>query len=160
MAVTSVYLETSVISYLTARPSRDIVIAGHQQTTRDWWQTRRTAFDVYVSELVLKEARGGDPQAAADRLAIIEAIELVEVSSEALTLANQLVADAAIPQKAIADALHVATAVTSGIDFLLTWNCKHIANAIMRSRIERICRASGYEPSVICTPEELMEDDQ
>lgn len=160
MAVTSVYLETSVISYLTARPSRDIVIAGHQQTTRDWWQTRRTAFDVYVSELVLKEARGGDPQAAADRLAIIETIELVEVSSEALTLANRLVADAAIPQKAIADALHVATAVTSGIDFLLTWNCKHIANAIMRSRIERICRASGYEPSVICTPEELMEDDQ
>lgn len=160
MAVTSVYLETSVISYLTARPSRDIVIAGHQQTTRDWWQTRRTAFDVYVSELVLKEARGGDPQAAADRLAVIETIELVEVSSEALTLANRLVADAAIPQKAIADALHVATAVTSGIDFLLTWNCKHIANAIMRSRIERICRASGYEPSVICTPEELMEDDQ
>jgi len=149
-----------VISYLTARPSRDIVIAGHQQTTRDWWQTRRTAFDVYVSELVLKEARGGDPQAAADRLAVIETIELVEVSSEALTLANRLVADAAIPQKAIADALHVATAVTSGIDFLLTWNCKHIANAIMRSRIERICRASGYEPSVICTPEELMEDDQ
>ncbi len=160
MAVTSVYLETSVISYLTARPSRDIVIAGHQQTTRDWWQTRRTAFDVYVSELVLKEARGGDPQAAADRLAVIETIELVEVSSEALTLANRLVTDAAIPQKAIADALHVATAVTSGIDFLLTWNCKHIANAIMRSRIERICRASGYEPSVICTPEELMEDDQ
>jgi len=160
VAVTSVYLETSVISYLTARPSRDIVIAGHQQTTRDWWQTRRTAFDVYVSELVLKEARGGDPQAAADRLAIIETIELVEVSSEALTLANRLVTDAAIPQKAIADALHVATAVTSGIDFLLTWNCKHIANAIMRSRIERICRASGYEPSVICTPEELMEDDQ
>jgi len=160
VAVTSVYLETSVISYLTARPSRDIVIAGHQQTTRDWWQTRRTAFDVYVSELVLKEARGGDPQAAADRLAVIETIELVEVSSEALTLANRLVADAAIPQKAIADALHVATAVTSGIDFLLTWNCKHIANAIMRSRIERICRASGYEPSVICTPEELMEDDQ
>jgi predicted nucleic acid-binding protein len=160
VAVTSVYLETSVISYLTARPSRDIVIAGHQQTTRDWWQTRRTAFDVYVSELVLKEARGGDPQAAADRLAVIETIELVEVSSEALTLANRLVTDAAIPQKAIADALHVATAVTSGIDFLLTWNCKHIANAIMRSRIERICRASGYEPSVICTPEELMEDDQ
>lgn len=160
MAVTSVYLETSVISYLTARPSRDIVIAGHQQTTRDWWQTRRTAFDVYVSELVLKEARGGDPQAAADRLAVIETIELVEVSSEALTLANRLVTDAAIPQKAIADALHVATAVTSGIDFLLTWNCKHIANAIMRGRIERICRASGYEPSVICTPEELMEDDQ
>lgn len=156
----SVYIETSVISYLIARPSRDIVVAGHQQTTRDWWQTRQAAFAVYASELVIREARGGDPQAAAERLAILETIELVEVSSEALTLANQLVTDAAIPQKAIADALHVATAVTSGIDFLLTWNCKHIANAIMRGRIERICRASGYEPSIICTPEELMEDDQ
>jgi predicted nucleic acid-binding protein len=158
--MSSVYLETSVISYLTARPSRDIVVAGHQQTTRDWWQTRRNSFDVYVSELVLREARGGNPQAAAERLAILQTLELVEVSPEALTLANQLVTEAAIPQKAIADALHVATAVTSGIDFLLTWNCKHIANATMRGKIERICRTNGYEPSIICTPEELMEDDQ
>jgi predicted nucleic acid-binding protein len=158
--MSSVYLETSVISYLTARPSRDIVVAGHQQTTRDWWQTRCNSFDVYVSELVLREARGGNPQAAAERLAILQTLELVEVSPEALTLANQLVTEAAIPQKAIADALHVATAVTSGIDFLLTWNCKHIANATMRGKIERICRTNGYEPSIICTPEELMEDDQ
>jgi predicted nucleic acid-binding protein len=155
----SVYLETSVISYLTARPSRDIVVAGHQQTTRDWWQTRRVVFDLYVSELVLREARGGDAQAATERLAVLETIELLEITPDALDLANQLVLEAAIPQKAIADALHIATAVTSGINFLLTWNCKHIANATMRSKIERICRATGYEPSIICTPEELMEDE-
>lgn len=155
----SVYLETSVISYLTARSSRDIVVAGHQQTTRDWWQTRRVVFDLYVSELVLREARGGDTQAATERLAVLETIELLEITPDALDLANQLVLEAAIPQKAIADALHIATAVTSGINFLLTWNCKHIANATMRSKIERICRTTGYEPSIICTPEELMEDE-
>lgn len=156
--MTSVYLETSVISYLTARPSRDIVIAGHQQTTRDWWQTRRTRFSLYVSEIVLREARGGDPKAAQERLTILDRIELAEVTPEALQLANRLIADAALPQKSVADALHISTAVTSGIDFLLTWNCKHIANAVMRSKIEQVCRTSGYEPSIICTPEELMED--
>jgi len=154
----SVYLETSVISYLTARPSRDIVIAGHQQITHEWWENRRNVFDVYISEIVLREARGGDPQAAKERLAILDSIDIVEVSPESLQLANQLLDRAALPQKAAADALHIATAVTNGIDFLLTWNCKHIANAIMRSKIEQICRDNGYEPSVICTPEELMED--
>lgn len=154
----SVYLETSVISYLTVRPSRDIVIAGHQQITHEWWENRRNVFDVYISEIVLREARGGDPQAAKERLAILDSIDIVEVSPESLQLANQLLDRAALPQKAAADALHIRTAVTNGIDFLLTWNCKHIANAIMRSKIEQICRDNGYEPSVICTPEELMED--
>jgi predicted nucleic acid-binding protein len=156
----SVYLETSVISYLTARPSRDIVIAGHQQITNDWWQTRRTMFDLYISEFVLREARRGDTVAAQERLAILNTIEIVEISPEALALADRLIAKAALPEKSVLDALHIATSVTNGIDFLLTWNCKHIANAIMRSKIEQICRTNGYEPSIICTPEELMEDEE
>jgi predicted nucleic acid-binding protein len=155
----SVYLETSVISYLTARPSRDIVLAGHQQTTRDWWQTRRSLFEVCISELVLQEASGGDRQAAEDRLSVVNDLELLEITPEALQLADRLVAEAALPQKAVADALHIAIAVSNGIDFLLTWNCKHIANAFMRSKIEAICRKNGYEPSIICTPEELLEDE-
>ncbi len=155
----SVYLETSVISYLTARPSRDIVLAGHQQTTRDWWQNRRSYFEICISELVLQEARGGDRQAAEARLSVIDNIELLEITPEALQLADRLVAEVALPQKAVADALHIAIAVSNGIDFLLTWNCKHIANAIMRSKIESICRKNGYEPSIICIPEELLEDE-
>ncbi|NCJ08561.1 PIN domain-containing protein [Synechococcales cyanobacterium C] len=155
----SVYLETSFISYLTARPSRDIVLAGHQQTTRDWWQTRRSCFEVCISELVLQEVSSGDYQAAEVRLSVVNDIELLEITPDALQLADKLVAGAALPQKAVADALHIAIAVSNGIDFLLTWNCKHIANATMRSKIEVLCRKNGYEPSIICTPEELLEDE-
>jgi predicted nucleic acid-binding protein len=155
----SVYLETSLISYLAARPNRDIVIAGHQQVTRDWWQNRRLSFDLYISELVLREARGGDPEAAQERQSLLNDIDLLEVTPGALQLAEDLISGAALPQKAAADALHIAIAVANGIDYLMTWNCKHIANATMRAKIERVCRSSGYEPSIICTPEELMEDD-
>lgn len=146
----TVYIETSVISYLTARPSRDLVIAGHQQTTQDWWETRRASFDLYVSDLVLKEAGGGDPQAASERLKILNEIELLEITQEALDLAQALVEKAVLPQKASADALHIAVAFTNGVDFLLTWNCKHIANATMRGRIEAVSRDYGCQPSVIC----------
>lgn len=153
----SVYLETSIVSYLAARPSRDIVAAGQQQITHAWWETQRENFTTYISELVIQEARNGDVEAARARLAILESLEVVEISSDALHLASQLITGAALPPKAVADALHIAIAVTSGIDFLLTWNCKHIANAAMRGRIERICSGAGYQPSIICTPTELME---
>ena len=152
-----VYIETTVISYLTARPSRDVVIAGHQKITRDWWQTDRDKFDLMASQLVVREASAGDPQAAKERLESLTTLTLLEITEAAVTLAQELLTTAALPEKAAEDALHLAIAVTNGVEYLLTWNCKHLANATMRTKIEDVCRAAGYEPVIICTPEELLE---
>jgi hypothetical protein len=151
-----VYLETTIPSYLTAWPSRDLVKAAHQQITREWWQNR-TKFDLHISQLVLREASGGDAEAARLRLEALRGIPVLALSPAASALAQQLVQQGPLPENAVADALHIAIAVVNGMDYLLTWNCAHIANAALRHRIEAICRASGYEPPVLCTPEELME---
>jgi len=148
----TVYLETSIISYLAARPSRDVISAGHQQTTHDWWSAERGNFSVYASPLVLREASAGDATAASARL---QGVPLWAITHEAEKLSELLIQRAALPSKAAADALHIATAAFHRASFLLTWNCKHIANAIKRPLIERICRECGYEPPILCTPEEL-----
>jgi predicted nucleic acid-binding protein len=153
-----VYLETSVISYLTSRPSRDLIVAANQQITQEWWQIRRAGFDLYISQLVIQEASAGDETMAERRLQVIEDIPLLELSEEAVTFAERLVKDGPLPHKAVEDALHIAVATLNGIDYLLTWNFRHIANATMRYKIERVCRSEGYEPPVICTPQELLEE--
>jgi hypothetical protein len=151
-----VYVETSIVSYLTARPSRDLIVAGHQQLTHEWWRGRRPVFEIFVSELVLQEAGRGDPGIAAKRLAVLDGVPQLEIRSDAVELSRVLLKTGPLPQKAAADALHIAIAAVHGLEFLLTWNCKHIANAEMRPMIEQICRAQGVEPPVLCTPEELM----
>ncbi len=151
-----VYLETTIPSYLTAWPSRDLIRTAHQQITREWWQHRHQ-FDLYVSQVVLREARGGDEAAAAQRLEALEGVAVLQLNDAARSLARDLVEQGPLPEKAAVDALHIAVAVVSGMDYLMTWNCTHIANAKMRNKIEALCRSSGYEPPVICTPEELME---
>ena len=153
-----VYLETTVISYLTARPSRNLRVVAHQEITADWWTRRRMRFDLYISRLVIDEASAGDVEAAAGRLVTLEGIPRLEFTESASILAANLVAEAAIPREAIEDALHVAVAAAHGMDYLLTWNCRHIANATMRNRIADVCAASGFDAPVICTPEELLED--
>ena len=153
-----IYIETSIVSYLTSQPSRDIVTAARQQITREWWQKKRGSFDLYISEFVLGEAGSGDPQVAALRLAALGGIPEIALTERAASLAENLVAKGPLPQKAALDALHVAAAVSGGMDYLLTWNFKHLANAAIRSTIEKICRLHGYVPCVICTPEELLED--
>ena len=154
----SVYIETTIVSYLTARPSRDLVQRAHQQLTRRWWRTRRSAFDLYVSPPVVQEAAGSDPRRARKRLVALEGVPVLEATTEAMRLAEALVGAAAVPRQAAVDAAHIAIATVHGMVYLLTWNCTHIANATMRSGIERICRTAGYEPPILCTPEELMED--
>ena len=151
------YIETSVVSYLTARSSRDVVIAAFQEITREWWRNASHRFDLVASALAVAEARAGDPDAARTRLEALESVALLDATPDAESLANALVDVGAIPRQAAADAAHIAIAVTNGVDFLVTWNFRHIANAAMRSRIEQVCRQVGYEPSVICTPNELME---
>lgn len=150
----SVYVETTIPSYLTAWPSRDLVRAAHQQITREWW-ARRDGFDLYSSRLVVQECQAGDAEAAAGRLAALEGIPLLEQKVEAAELADALLRDVPLPARAAADALHIATAAVHGMRYLLTWNCTHIANAALRPRIEVVCRAAGFEPPLICTPEEL-----
>lgn len=153
-----VYIETTILSYLTARPSRDLVQRAHQQLTRRWWRLRRSSFDLYVSPPVIQEAAGGDALRARKRLAVLNGLPILDANPDAMQLALALAKAAAVPAQAIIDATHIAIATVHGMEYLLTWNCAHIANASMRTRIERICRDQGYDPPVLCTPEELMED--
>ncbi|HSY52711.1 MAG TPA: type II toxin-antitoxin system VapC family toxin [Thermoanaerobaculia bacterium] len=152
------YVETSVISYLTARPSRDVISLAHQELTREWWRRAASEFELYASRLVVAEAQLGDPDAAASRLSVLEPVTLLSETSEARALATRLLAAGGLPRKASSDALHIAIATVHGMDYLVTWNCKHIANARMLRFVMETCRASDYEPPVICTPEELIEE--
>jgi hypothetical protein len=151
-----VYLETSIVSYLTAFPSSDLITAGHQLTTFDWWENHRQNFEVVASELVIQEAGLGNMQMAQKRLAILKAVKILDINDKARNLAKMLVAKKAVPEKAAADALHIAIAAAEKIEFLATWNFKHIANAKMQAKIKEVIRAEDYEPSHICTLEELL----
>ena len=154
-----VYIETSVISYLVARRNqRDLLVAANQEITREWWETRRRSFELYVSAVVLAEAARGDQTFAAARLAIARDLALVEASEASITLAEALLRSGGLPQTANEDALHIAIASTGGLDYLLTWNCRHIANASIIPRVNAIVRRHGYEPPLIYTPQQLMED--
>ena len=155
--VERVYIETTFVSYLTARASRDVVIAGHQQSTHEWWDTRRTSYELCVSQLVLDEAGAGDAQAAQERLLILRPMLVLETTADALELAKELLQAGALPAKAADDALHIAVAATKAVPYLLTWNCRHLANATMRPVIETVCKAKGFKAPIICTPEELLE---
>ena len=147
-----------MISYLSARPSRDIVVAAHQELTREWWEQRRQGYHLVVSEVVIREAADGDPQAAERRSTLLAGIDVLAVGQAALDLAEEFVRRRVVPAAEAEDALHIAVAVTNGVDYLLTWNCAHIANAAMRRAIDEICIEQGYEPTVLCTPEELSEE--
>jgi hypothetical protein len=149
-----VYIETSILGYLSGRPSRDVVVLARQRVTTDWWASR-TNFECVVSDLVLEEAAQGDPNAAARRLRVAEGLAVLPYSSDVQVLATRIVDAGAMPRKAMADAFHVAYAALAGVEFLLTWNCTHIANAVMRPRVESLCRSLGYVPPTICTPDEL-----
>ncbi len=151
-----VYIETSIVSYLTARLSSDLIQAAHQKITVDWWENRRVQFDLYTSQLVIQEASYGDPQAASKRLNALQDIALLELNSEVQELADKLLSQQVIPTKAREDAFHISMAITYGVDYLLTWNCKHIANAEIQKSIANISAQAGYEMPIFCTPETLM----
>lgn len=153
----SVYIETSIISYLTARPSRSLFTAGCQQITVDWWEDRRGGFDLFTSEIVLLEARSGDPHAVTRRLAILQEIAELILTDGAKELARMFLVEGAVPHKAQADALHIAVAAVHGIDYLLTWNCRHINNPEIKPAIRTVCESMGAWCPEICTPVEIME---
>ena len=152
----SVYLETTFISYLVARPSRDLIVAGHQQVTQEWWANRRSEFENCISQVVIDEASAGDPAEVQKRLAIISGLPVLQITEPAQSLAETIMAAGILPTHAVRDAAHVAVAAIHLIDYLLTWNCKHLANAQIARRIALVCEKLGHRMPIICTPEELM----
>ena len=152
-----VYIETSIVSYLAARPSRDPVTLRNQQLTHAWWETQRERYALYTSEFVLAEAEQGDPLMAKRRLALLAPITLLASHEHMRIFAHALRKRVPLPDQANEDALHIATATVNAVDYLLTWNCKHIANPQLRQGIERICTSWGYKMPVLCTPRDLME---
>ncbi len=153
----SVYLETSFVSYLVALPSRDLIVAAHQKISFDWWAKQRNKFECFVSQFVIDEASLGDSEERRKRLDIINKLNVIEVTAESEQLADEIVESGIIPHKALNDAAHIAVATIHEIDYLLTWNCKHIANARMLRKIRSICASKNYRLPDVCTPEELLE---
>jgi len=152
----TVYIETTIPSLLTARPSRDMIIASEQEMTRNWWAYQEGRYDLFVSELVIEEALKGDSDAARRRMEAITGLPLLEIDENVLLLTNTILESGIIPQKAAADAAHIAVASRYAIDYLLTWNCKHIANAEIIRQLSFIVSQEDYTLPVICTPMELM----
>ncbi|MBI1784133.1 type II toxin-antitoxin system VapC family toxin [Candidatus Sumerlaeota bacterium] len=152
----TVYIETTVISYLVANPSRDIETAGQQQTTRHWWLTRRPQFQCVTSAEMIAEASQGDPDQAAKRLATVAELAVLPVTKEMANLAAEFLRTGALPAAARSDAIHLAAAACAQIDYLLTWNCRHLANAQILRRIEREAARAGWTLPTVCTPMELM----
>jgi hypothetical protein len=153
----SVYIETTVIGYLTSWPRQDATIAGHQNTTKQWWSTAAERFDLFVSQLVVRECSDGDAVAVKDRLDSIAGLPVLPITPEAETLAQALIRGHAVPPSQPNDAVHIALAAVHRVQYLVSWNFRHIVNAALRPAIERVCRDGGYDPPIICTPEELLE---
>ncbi len=155
----AVYIETSIVSYLRQRPSGQVVAAARQLLTHKWWNTERVNYELVTSQYVLDEAADGHPQLAGERLALLQGIPLLPADSEVAKIANEIMYRAILPPKALFDALHIAIVAHHRIDYLLTWNCRHIANARILSRVHDVLQDLGIPIPVICTPEEMVEDD-
>ena len=153
-----VYIETTIPSYLTARPSRDIVQAARQQLTREWWDVERRNYDLCISQIVLDEAAAGDAEAAQRRMAVIDTLPLLDLTFEVDGLAETIMQSGLLPASASRDAVHIAVTAVHQVHFLLTWNCRHIANATIFRDLQHIIMRAGYDVPVICTPEELLGD--
>ena len=155
----SVYLETTIPSFLTAWRSPELSMAAKQQTTRQWWDDRRQHFDLFISDAVLLEASGGDPHAAKRRLEVLDGIPVLDPLSDADEIVLTLIDRLSLPARALMDAAHIAICIVHGIDYLLTWNCTHIANATFQPIIYDVCDDFGFSMPVICTPDQLMGND-
>ena len=155
----SVYIETTIVGHIAGRIHADPFVSARQRVTRDWWKDAASKYAVYISQLVLDECSEGDASAAAERLDVVKQLDLLEASNEGDDLADALITGKAIPASEPRDAFHIAIAAVNGVNYLLTWNFKHIANATLRPRIEQVCRDAGFEPPIICTPDELTGTD-
>lgn len=152
----TVYIETSVVSYLTARPSSNLLAAAWQKVTVDWWETQRPRFDLYTSNITVEEAGRGDSVAGARRLDALSGISILPITEATVELSKEPLRRGVLPAKAENDALHVAVSAVHGINYLLTWNCRHLDNAEIKPVIRNVCALCGQTSPEICTPQELM----
>jgi len=152
----TVYIETTIPSLLTAWPNRDVEILAQQIATKEWWEKRRLAFDLYVSQEVLKEVARGDADAARDRLAALAECRILRATDRAEALTERILATGLIPARAASDAVHIGFAAAHEMDFLLTWNCRHILNKTIERQLAGVCATMGLSLPVLCTPSELM----
>jgi predicted nucleic acid-binding protein len=155
----TLYIETSIVSYLRQRPSSQVVMAARQLLTHRWWNNERSKYELVVSQYVIDEASAGDPTLAAERLESLDGIPLLPLDTEIAEIADEIMARAILPAKARADALHIAMVAHHRIQYLLTWNCRHIANATILARIHQMLTDLSIPIPVICTPEEMVTDD-
>ncbi len=153
-----IYIETSVVSYLVARPSKNVVIAAHQASTSDFWE-RLDQYDVYVSDIVIQEASKGDETLSRCRIQIIENFQVLEIDDEIKKIARYLLLNKVIPEKCPEDALHIAVAAANGMDAIVTWNFKHINNPFIRKRVRQLLQKIGWACPEICSPEEFLGDE-
>ncbi len=151
------YIETTVIGHLVGRMLTDPIVAGRQTVTRQWWPTAITKYRCFVSKVVADECAAGDPDAAKERLEVLNSLEFIATSPSVDELARKLIEECAVPKTEPRDAVHISLAAVNGLEYLVSWNFKHIVNPTTRSAIERVCRDAGFVPPIICTPDELME---
>ena len=153
----SIYLETSIFSYLASPPSCDLIVSAHQKMTHDWWSHHRRKFDLVASSLVVEEIGEGNVKKALQRLELIKGVRLLAITQEVLNLATLFIKKGPLPEKAKDDAFHIATATVHSIDYLLSWNCKHIANPFIQKDLVKIIQSQGWEAPILCTPENMLE---
>ncbi len=154
----TLYLETTIPSYYTARVSQNLIVAAHQAITQEWWQREAIKYDIYISQFVMDEAAAGDQNAAQRRLDFLNSFPLLETIAEVESLAQKIVKTHLFPMKAIQDVSHIAVAAVHRMEYLLTWNCTHINHATTKEKVRLVCEKQGYSFPIICTPEELMEE--
>ena len=152
----TLYIETSILGYLTARSTKNLILAANIEVTKDWWEYRRSAFTMYISQAVLNEVAQGDTEIAVQRMELVRGVPLLELNQAVRDLASQFLTRSNLPPKADIDAIHIAAATVHGLDYLLTWNCKHIANAQIQGKLAEISFDCGYELPILCTPYELL----
>ena len=155
----TVYVETSIISYLRQKPSTQVVLAARQLLTHQWWNDERTNYQLVASQFVIDEASAGNPTLAAERLQLLAGIPLLPLDAAIADIADEIMSRAILPEKARTDALHIAAVAHHRIQYLLTWNCKHIANARILPRIHNVLNDLLLPVPVICTPEEMVGND-
>ena len=155
-----VYIEPTVVSHLVARPSDDAILASWQKASQQLWENYADRFEFFISDIVSNEVRLGDSHAAQRRLEIISALTVLEILPETDVLTYRLLNAGAVPRNSVTDAQHIAIATVHGVEYLVSWNHKHIVNEYKRGHINQVCQEAGFQPITICTPIELMEDIQ
>lgn len=153
------YIETTIPSYYTSWPARDVVQIARQSATRRWWDGGYSGFELFTSQEVLDEAGRGDTGRASTRLEMLAEIPVLEFNSDVEDLARSLIVVGLVPVSVASDAVHIAIASVHRVDFLVTWNFKHIVNPHIQQRLRREVALAGFVLPVLCTPEELLNDE-